>query len=84
MSENIKQKADGYVSNDGYKGNEVGSSEDKRLREKALVLLAKARKIEVKKLKDGYRWMSSGKTMKLVPKSKIAEEKNNGFKFTKS
>lgn len=83
MSENIKQKADGYISNDGYRGNEVGSTQDRILREKALILLSKARKIEAKKLKDGYRWMCKEKTMKLVPKSKIAEEKRNGFTFTK-
>lgn len=65
------------------KSNTVGMTEERKLREKAKLVLVKARKIESNKLLMGYRWMHQGKTMKLVSPSKILEEQAKGFILNK-
>lgn len=62
------------------KTNTIGNTQMNKNRDDAKNALNEAQSQEAQKLKQGFKWMISGKTIKLVHPDLILIRKNEGFK----
>lgn len=66
------------------KGNSIGITDLKEVITKAKENLPIAKEVEKNKIKAGYKWVTNGKTSKLIHPNKIKDHLENGYHLTKN
>lgn len=64
------------------KDNSIGLTEVKNFVSQALKVLPRAKKIEQKQIKSGYKWITNGKTSKLVNPKSISRYLSEGWRLS--